>query len=400
MGLSASAQKTMYLDSIQNVCTVGSTQSISLRVKSFNTILGFQGSVAWDTAVLKYSGISYGTSAITLNASNMVLTNTSKGNVGFLWFDQNVVGQTVIDTTILFTLKFTVVKTIIGKTNIKFSNIPTSLEIDVIDPITGLPGPVTDTVTFAGSVGFLNVPTISKNGSTLTAVASGTPSSYQWNLNGSPISGATKTTLTNANVKGASYTVTANYTNGCSLTSTPLLPLSLRGFTGYYKAGSSVLSWNTVNETNVAYYALQRSTNGKDYVTIKQIAANNALRNNYGYNDALSTTGKVYYRLQIVEKNDVISYSNTVAIVLNSALSLSVYPNPVASTLSLQLQNSKTETVNVLVVDMLGKVLKQQQAQLNAGINNVALNVATLSRGSYIVLVKGETTQQQQFIKY
>jgi PKD repeat protein len=61
------------------------------------------------------------------------------------------------------------------------------------------------------------VPTITQVGNTLTSSAA---TSYQWNLNGSPISGATSQTKT-ATVSG-SYSVTITNSAGCSSTSTAL----------------------------------------------------------------------------------------------------------------------------------------------------------------------------------
>jgi len=397
----ASAQRTLYLDSISNVC-VGKTISIALRSKNFDSVLGIQATIVWDSTYLKYTSYKLGTTPVALTKNDVNLSKYGKDTFTIAWSDAALNPETISDTSAIITLNFTVVKTLIGSTPVSIINTKASKYSIIASDANGLPFADATATFSSGYVSFINQPTISKNGSTLTDLASGSPSGYQWNLNGSPISGATSATLTNATVAGGSYTVTANYVNGCSLTSTPLLPLSFKGFNGYYKAGSSYLTWNTTSELNVAYYAIQRSTNGRDFVTINKVAANNVYLAKYAYNDAINASGKVYYRIMIVEKNDAVTYSKTVAIMLNSALSLvSIYPNPVTNgNLSLQLQNSKSEVVSLQVVDMLGKVVKNQQAQLTAGINTISLDLAAIAKGSYVLLVKGETTQQQQFIKY
>lgn len=395
----AQAKNTLYVDTIDNNCTVGSSISLSLRTKNFNSIIGLQGSLKWDTSVIKYTGISYGTSSIVLNATNVTLNKTSGGIFSFLWLDPNLTAQTVPDTSILLTLKFNIQKKIIGYSPVYFSNSPTKLEIDTADA-NGSPVVSLDTAFKNGAVGFVSQPTISKVGVVLTASASGTPSSYQWTLGGTPISGATSKTYSNATVSGGSYTVIVSYANGCIDSAFPTLPIYLKSFTGYYKEGLTVLNWSVANEFSSTNYIIERSSNGKNFASLKTVTASNSLTRAYKYNDASAiTAGKLYYRLKITDKNGGISYSNVVVINLSSNTSFSIYPNPVQAKLNLQVQNSKTEKVTIQVVDLLGKVLQQQSTQLNAGINSLSLDVASLAKGSYIVVVKGETNQQQQFIK-
>lgn len=375
MSNSARAQKTMYLDSILNVCKVGSIQNVSLRVKNFKLIIGLQGSINWDTSVLKYSGISYGTSAIQLNASSMGLNNTAKGDVSFLWFDNTLAGITVPDTSILFTLSFTVQNTIIGKTPISITNTPSSVSIIVNDLVTGLPINATDTATISGFIGFVNQPTISKSGTNLVAVTSGTPSGYQWYLNDSIIKGDTSTVLINANV--GSYTVTANYTNGCSLTSTPVLPISLISFVVNNKADANELFWKTANEKNTSHFIIQRSTEGLSFASIGTINAAGRGGNGYSFTDAHPTDGINYYRLQCIDKDGVATYGRVVSCEwLVASKQLAVYPNPTKSTVTI----SGSHIVSVQVINNMGRVVKTVTLK---DATNPTLSVNGLMAGAY-----------------
>ncbi len=395
------AQYTMYLDSINNICTVGTTVDISMRTKNFNTIgiLSYQGTVRWDNAVLHLDTVIYSGKTIALN-ENSVLMDTANAQFGFLWSDPSVtqLGQKAVDASPLATLRFKVLKVLTaGSTPVEFDttvNADISTSIAIYDAVQGALT-ASNTAHIGGIVGFVTTPTVSKTGTLLTAKPSGTPSSYQWNLNGNAISGATSISYDYGNVAG-SYSVTVNYSNGCTATSAPLLPLAVTSFNGFYKSGASQLTWATVN-SNAVYFNVQRSVNGKDFVTLKQVSYSG---NSYSFSDVTSAAGKVSYRLQIVDKDGSISYSNVVSLTLSSATSFAIFPNPVRNILSLQVQNSKSESVTVQVVDLLGKVLRQEQAQLTAGLNNVSLNVTTLAKGNYVVVVRGEGVQQQQFIKY
>ena len=402
LGISTSskAQYTLYLDTINNVCTVGSTVDISIRTKNFNNIpvLTYQGTVQYDTSVLELDSVWFSGKTIALN-TNSVLEDSANGQFGFLWNDPSLTqtGQKAVDASPLATLRFIVKKLIIGNSPVAFDTAGSadiSWNIGYYDAIQGAVT-ATNTSHLDGYVNFVSQPTISKIGTLLTTVPSGTPSSYQWSLNGSPLSGATSISYDFGSVSG-SYTVSVNYSNGCTATSAPLLPVSLKQFTGNYKDGAANLSWS-IASANAAYFNVQVSSNGKDFVTIKKVIASGT---SYNFSDASgSQNSKVYYRLQIVESDGSISYSNVVALSLSNATSFTIYPNPVRNNLSLLVQSSKSELVTVQVVDMLGKSLHQEQTQLNAGLNNVSLNLTSLAKGNYVVILKGSSVLQQQFIK-
>ena len=61
--------------------------------------------------------------------------------------------------------------------------------------------------------------------------------------------------------------------------------------------------------------------------------------------------------------------------------------------------NGKNESVVVQVIDMLGKVVKQQTVELIAGSNHILLAVDNLAKGSYFILIKGDEARQKLFIK-
>ena len=275
----AEAQYTLYLDSVKNVCSANSTVSISLRSKNFNNIaiMGYQGTILWDTTVLQYDSLSYGVPAIALNANSSVLDSVSVGKFAFLWYDGSAagVGQKSVDTTILATLRFKVKKLIAGNTVLSFdtSALPYISEaISIYDKANNsIPAPSSAFV--SSTVAFISQPSINVAGTKFTAVVSGTPSTYQWNLNGSPISGATSSTYTSA--KSGSFTVTVGYTNGCSLTSSSVLPISLKSFTGSYISGITSLSWSTATETALSHFNIQRSIDGNNYSTIDKVTAYN-----------------------------------------------------------------------------------------------------------------------------
>lgn len=130
------AQKSLLIDRQEYTCA--NSFSISVRTKNISNVVALQGSIVWDTSVIHYSGISFTASAISFNASNINTSGAGNGYLSFLWFDNNVQGRTVADSTALFTLQFTRNGTGNGTGYVNFSNDPTPLEMDTTDAA-GLP---------------------------------------------------------------------------------------------------------------------------------------------------------------------------------------------------------------------------------------------------------------------
>jgi hypothetical protein len=127
---STHAQNTLFLDRQEYSCAT--SFSLSLRTKNISNVVALQGTIFWDTAVVNYNSISFGSSSILLNSSNLNMLSTGQGTLGFLWYDNNLSGQSAADSSILFTLSFTLNGTGKGKTEIMLANSPTSLEIDTL----------------------------------------------------------------------------------------------------------------------------------------------------------------------------------------------------------------------------------------------------------------------------
>jgi len=402
----SNAQFSIYLDSAKNVCLTDSVVTVPLRIKNFKGILEVQGAIKWNPSMLQFSAVNYGANNPLQLDSSMVNVDTLNGYILIAWFAPNIlVPVTLPDTTSILSINFKVKSTGSGNTAIKFTSYPaltkaiaSPLPSQIVDSSLKV---LTDTLFLPGYVSFITPPIVIQNGTSLTAVANGSPVGYQWNLAGVPVSGETNATYLNPAVVGGSYTVTAYYANGCAETSASiLLPIVLKNFTGYYKEGKAKLFWTTTSENNMAYYAIEKSDDGKNFVVTDKVnALNNRTGASYSYISS-SVVGKAYYRLMIVDKDGATSFSNVIAINPINSLSISIYPNPAHNNLSLHLQNNKAETVTVKVKDMLGRVVVQQTSSLGLGINSLSINVSYLSKGNYLVVVDGDSSQQLMFVKY
>lgn len=181
------------------------------------------------------------------------------------------------------------------------------------------------------------------------------------------------------------------------------LPVTIVNFNGRSNNGNNLLSWQVENEINVVRYELQRSIDGVHFETIGNVGANGARSYNYSDND-ISRHPVYFYRLKTFDVDGTYSYS---AIVRLSgpvkAMSVVATPNPFRQELKLNISSPQTGNVRLILTDMYGKTVLQQQLSLQAGVNAVKIDDAQkLSAGTYMLtmisaqdkttikLVKGE----------
>lgn len=72
-------------------------------------------------------------------------------------------------------------------------------------------------------------------------------------------------------------------------------------------------------------------------------------------------------------------------------IAVDVYPNPASDIARLQFQNDRSEQMQVLVMDLSGKLVSQQSVAVAEGANTIELDIASLPNGSYLVQLEGES---------
>ena len=408
---------SFYVGKINNICH--DTVSVPVYVTKFRSMEDFQFSVNWDTTVFTIvSGaggytIPAAVSGIGFNAGSV---NSQRRGFGVAFFDPTLVGQSLPDSSVLFTLHFTL-KNGYSSSNpafvdsFYFGNTPTAVTpADTVDA-GGNPGGV-PTNYISGYVSSAVVPAISVLGSVYTAVTAGAtqaPSGYQWYTvtyvgpggPGSiptltPISGATAATY-NYGFANLEYLVVATYANGCKDTSFSVLPVKLLNFKGKTAEKTNVLSWTTANEINSASFEIERSNNGEAFAQIGSVkaAGNSSIEKTYSFNDVnLNAAFSFYYRLKMVDANGSFVYSNIIKLNKQGKSVFQVQPNPVEnSTIKVYGSNMKYAKV----YDINGKQLLSQEL---SNSDHAELKMSNLVKGVYIINVTTTDglTQSEKFI--
>ena len=78
----------------------------------------------------------------------------------------------------------------------------------------------------------------------------------------------------------------------------------------------------------------------------------------------------------------------------------SLYPNPAQDVVNLTFETEISGNTNLRILNMNGQVVYSEQRTMNAGINNVILNLSSLEQGSYIlVLGDAQSASAVRFVK-
>ncbi|MFN4083232.1 MAG: T9SS type A sorting domain-containing protein [Bacteroidia bacterium] len=170
------------------------------------------------------------------------------------------------------------------------------------------------------------------------------------------------------------------------------LPVSWLSFNGIRNQNGVLLKWQTASEKNASHFEIERSYNGSDFETIGIIKANGNSQTvkTYTYNDntisLLEPTA--YYRLKQFDKDGSFEYSNTISVSGDDVnTEVKVYPNPFSDELTVLINNSSNELLNITITDLSGKLIKNEISKSNNGI--VLLNDLTdLPKGAYILIIE------------
>jgi ELWxxDGT repeat protein len=177
------------------------------------------------------------------------------------------------------------------------------------------------------------------------------------------------------------------------------LPLTLLEFKGSLSNDNSLLLWKTDNELNTKSFSIERSTDGRHFISVGNIkAANESGIHSYNYTDAnIKSLGSsiVYYRLRQMDADNKSTYSRIVALTLDKQKSFAMlYPNPVRTDINLTITLAKKDRINWMLTDNNGRLVKNGYYELGAGSTAVVIDGGNFSAGTYLLRLNGELLQQ------
>ncbi len=169
-----------------------------------------------------------------------------------------------------------------------------------------------------------------------------------------------------------------------------ILPVSYTSIKAYRQNSSINVEWNTVNETNLLAYDIERSADGITFYKVgTQKAMNSVLTNNYKWPDPQPLVNDAYYRIKGIGKQNDIRYSSVVLVKANLDINgIAVFPNPISNgTASLQFTGMAKGTYTVKLVNPAGQVLLTRQIINLSGSLSQNLPIHTINPGVYYLQI-------------
>jgi uncharacterized repeat protein (TIGR03803 family) len=175
------------------------------------------------------------------------------------------------------------------------------------------------------------------------------------------------------------------------------LPIRILRFSGVLTSVGRELDWMASQPAAGGWFQLQRSTDETNFIPIDSVGATTGTAS-YSYidNAPLPGVNVAYYRLKMTDVNQVLSYSNIVAIGLagNGGDSLRLINTAVTGTAFLQYTSAgASSALNLTVVSMSGHIMIQQQLPVSAGINSYSIDASALPKGMYVIHAAGRSIQ-------
>jgi hypothetical protein len=112
----------------QHYAQSGAQIQVPVTVKDFNNIISIQGTIEFNPQILNFVSVQ-GFNLPGMNASNFGISETQNGKLMFSWFEGNLNGQYLQDSSHIFTIVFSITGNVGQQSQLTFGNTPTSLEI-------------------------------------------------------------------------------------------------------------------------------------------------------------------------------------------------------------------------------------------------------------------------------
>jgi hypothetical protein len=172
------------------------------------------------------------------------------------------------------------------------------------------------------------------------------------------------------------------YLSGAGTHNNIPLPVELLYFDAILNAQKIVdISWATASELNNAYFVVQRSEDAINWETLTVVdgAGNSSELKMYKSKDNTPFSGTSYYRLQQVDIDGKISFSDIKVVKINEDNDIVIYPNPITDACTVEIRG-ESDVPFLVLYDSNGRLQKNIATE---GKKVIIMDMASLPKGVY-----------------
>jgi hypothetical protein len=186
------------------------------------------------------------------------------------------------------------------------------------------------------------------------------------------------------------------------------VPVELTSFTYSITKTAVALFWSTASETNSYGFEIERSNDGKGFITIGFVKGKGTTSENtdYSFTDNNEIPGIYSYRLKIMDLDGSFEYSDVITADLTAPVEFALvqnYPNPFNPSTIIKYALPAGGRVSLTVYDPLGTIVKVLVDEFkDAGVHSVNFDASGLSTGVYFYSIKTDnfsTTKKMLYLK-
>jgi hypothetical protein len=160
------------------------------------------------------------------------------------------------------------------------------------------------------------------------------------------------------------------------------------------------VGWQVEIPREIAFFNLERSTDGRNFQTIQANITAESSRNAYAFTDRNVKKNQTYfYRVLVSTTTNEAKYTRIVQAKVSELgqqttnLQTNLYPNPTDGSLNLEINAGENETVGLKIVDAIGRIVIRKNLDVENGTNRFDLTdeVMKLTGGTYNLVLTSES---------
>jgi hypothetical protein len=213
---------------------------------------------------------------------------------------------------------------------------------------------------------------------TATPTNGGAAPSYQWKLNGANV-GANSATYSNNALANGNLVSCVMTSNAACVTGSPATSNTINMTVNPNPVPVISQNTNTLSSTSAASY--QWNLNGNPI----------ALNGNSQQYTALVNGN---YSVTVVDGNGCTGTSSVLNVTVSGVFQpvqfqkIEIFPNPNNGLMKMVIETPKGGDITLLVIDILGKIVKEKAVTVNQGRNELALDLSDLGQNIYFIKTK------------